>query len=130
LSALSRPRRDVTQREETRRDESFQPAATFRGNCHFPLAATSAKGWALAPNLARAALTLALYTVGNLLMMRLVRSIGMAAAFSLSAVIQLVAINLVALLAFGERLVWAQGVGVALGVLSVALITLGPSLSP
>lgn len=96
----------------------------------FLLAASSAKGWALAPSLARVALTLALYTVGNLLMMRLVRSIGMATAFSLSAVIQLVAINLVALFAFGEKLGWAQGAGVALGVLSVALITLGPSLSP
>jgi glucose uptake protein GlcU len=94
----------------------------------FLLAASSAKGWALAPSLARAALTLALYTIGNLLMMRLVRSLGMATAFSLSAVIQLVAINLVALFAFGEKLGWAQGAGVALGVLSVALISLGPSL--
>lgn len=94
----------------------------------FLLAASSAKGWALSPNLARAALTLALYSAGNLLMMRLVRSLGMATAFSLSAVIQLIAINIVAIVAFGEKLGWAQGAGVALGILSVALITLGPSL--
>ena len=96
----------------------------------FVLAASAAKSWALAPSLAQAALTLALYTVGNLLMMQLVRSIGMATAFSVSAVIQLIAVNLVAIFAFGERLGWAQRAGLALGVLSVALIALGPSLSP
>jgi drug/metabolite transporter (DMT)-like permease len=36
----------------------------------------------------------------------------------------------VAIFAFGERLGWAQGIGVVLGVLSVTLITLGPSLTP
>jgi glucose uptake protein GlcU len=96
----------------------------------FLLAASSAKGWALSPSLARAVLTLALYSAGNLLMMRLVRSLGMATAFSLSAVIQLIAINLVAIFAFGEKLGWAQSAGVALGVVAVALITLGPSLTP
>ncbi len=96
----------------------------------FLCAASSAKGWALAPSLVRAILTLALYTAGNLLMMRLVRSVGMSTAFSLSALIQLIAINIVAIVAFGEKLGWAQGAGVALGVLSVALITLGPSLGP
>jgi drug/metabolite transporter (DMT)-like permease len=45
-------------------------------------------------------------------------------------VIQLIAVNLVAIYAFGERPGWAQGAGVALGVLSVALIRLGPSFSP
>jgi glucose uptake protein GlcU len=96
----------------------------------FMLAASSAKNWALAPHVGKAVLTLALYTLGNILMMRLVRSIGMSTAFSISAVIQLIAINLVAIVAFGEKLGWAQGAGVALGVVSVALITFGPSLSP
>ena len=63
-------------------------------------------------------------------MMRLVRSIGMATAFSLSAVIQLIAVNVAAIFAFGERLGWAESAGVALGVVSVALITLGASVSP
>jgi glucose uptake protein GlcU len=94
----------------------------------FLLAGSSAKTWALAPSLAKMVLTLALYTLGNLIMLRLIRVIGMSTAFSLSAVVQLVSINLVAILVFGERLGRIEGVGVALAVLSVALITLGPFL--
>ena len=94
----------------------------------FMIAATAAKSWAVSPSLAKAALTLALYTAGNILIMRLVRSVGMSTAFSLSTVLQLVSINAIAF-AFGERLGWVQGLGVALGVLAVALITLGPAAS-
>jgi multidrug transporter EmrE-like cation transporter len=92
-------------------------------------AATSAKSWAVSPDLAKAVLTLILYTLGNLLMMRLVRALGMSTAFSVSAVVQLIAINLVAIFAFGERLGRVESLGVALGVVSVVLITLGPSLT-
>jgi multidrug transporter EmrE-like cation transporter len=95
----------------------------------YVLAAGSAKSWAMAPSLPRIALTLALYTCGNLIMLRLVRAFGMSTAFSLSAVIQLVAINGVAMLMFGEKLGWIEGIGVALAMVSVALITLGPMLS-
>lgn len=92
----------------------------------FIAAASAAKAWALSPSLARVALTMLLYTAGNLLMLRLVRQIGMATAFSLSAVLQLVAVNLVAVLWFGETLGLVEGVGIALAILAVALITLGP----
>jgi len=95
----------------------------------FLLAGSSAKSWAIAPSLAKMALTLALYTLGNLIMLRLIRTIGMSTAFSLSAVIQLVSINLVAIWIFGERLGRIESVGVGLAVLSVALITLGPFLA-
>jgi drug/metabolite transporter (DMT)-like permease len=95
----------------------------------FLLAASSAKSWAIAPSLAKIALTLALYTLGNLIMLRLIRLIGMSTAFSLSAVIQLVTVNLLAIAVFGERLGRIEGAGVALAILSVALITLGPMLS-
>jgi len=61
------------------------------------------------------ALTLALYTLGNLVMLRSAR-FGMSAAFSLTAVIQLVAINAVAILAFGERLGRIEAVGVGLAI--------------
>ena len=44
------------------------------------------------------------------------------------AVIQLVAVNAVALAFFGERLTAIQGVGVALAIVAVALVTLGPYL--
>lgn len=95
----------------------------------FVIAAACAKSWALAPTVPRLLLTLALYTVGNLLMLSLIRQIGMATAFSLSAVMQLIAVNVVAIAVFGESLGLVQGIGVALAVLAVALITLGPSLS-
>jgi hypothetical protein len=59
----------------------------------YVLAAGSAKSWALAPSAAKIVVTLALYTLGNLIMLRLVRIFGMSAAFSVTAVAQLVAIN-------------------------------------
>ena len=94
----------------------------------FLLAAASAKNWALAPSLGKIVLTLILYSLGNLIMLRLVREFGMATAFSLSAVIQLVAVNVIALAAFGERLNALQSTGIALAVVAVGLITLGPQL--
>ena len=94
----------------------------------FVAAASSAKAWALSPALWKVALTILLYTAGNLLMLRLVRLVGMATAFSVSAVLQLVAVNLVAILVFGERVGWAEGTGLCFAVLAVALITLGPRL--
>jgi multidrug transporter EmrE-like cation transporter len=62
-------------------------------------------------------------------MLRLVREFGMAAAFSLSAVIQLVAVTVIAFTFFGERMSTVQTAGVALAVLAVCMITLGPWLS-
>lgn len=95
----------------------------------FLAAATMAKHWALAPSLPKLVVTLLLYTAGNLIMLRLVREFGMSTSFSLSAVIQLVAVNLIALVFFSERLAAIQSVGVALAIVSVVLITLGPSLT-
>jgi len=95
----------------------------------FLLAASGAKSWALAPTTGKMALTLALYTLGNLIMLRLVREFGMSVAFSLSAVIQLIAVNVVALAYFGERISTTQGVGLALAVAAVAVIGFGPYLS-
>ena len=94
----------------------------------FLLAATMAKSWALAPSVGKLVLTLLLYSAGNLVMLRLVREFGMASAFSLSAVIQLVAVNVIALSWFGERLSVMQGSGIALAILAVGLITFGPAL--
>jgi multidrug transporter EmrE-like cation transporter len=94
----------------------------------FLLAATVAKSWAVAPGMGKLVLTLLLYSAGNLVMLRLVREFGMASAFSLSAVIQLVAVNVIALSWFGERLSVMQGSGIALAILAVGLITFGPAL--
>ncbi len=93
-------------------------------------AASVAKAWALAPGVPKLVLTLLLYTAGNVIMLVLIREVGMATAFSLSAVLQLIAVNLVAVLAFGERVGMLQGIGMVLAVAAVALITLGPRLSP
>lgn len=93
----------------------------------FLLAATAAKGWALTPSAPRLVLVLLLYSLGNLIMLRLIRDFGMGVALSLSAVIQLVAVNLVAFAYFGERVNMVQGFGIAVAILAVALITAGPS---
>ena len=94
----------------------------------FIAAASGAKAWAVSPSALKLAVTLLLYTAGNLLMLRLVRQLGMATAFSVSAVLQLLAVNLVAILWFGERVGWIEGAGLCLAVLAVAFITLGPRL--
>ena len=106
----------------------MNPAALAQlalATCIFIAAANVAKTWAIEPSLGKAVVALALYTGGNLLMLRLIRSVGMATAFSLSSVLQLVAVNAVAIMVYGERLSAIQGLGVGLAVLSVALITLG-----
>ncbi|RAZ90299.1 hypothetical protein DPM33_14920 [Mesorhizobium hawassense] len=92
----------------------------------FLLAAGAAKQWGMAPSFAKIVLTLALYSAGNLIMLRLVREFGMSVSFSLSAVIQLVAVNVVAIAFYGERLNAFQATGLMLAVAAVALITLGP----
>lgn len=91
-------------------------------------AATAAKQWALAPGLGKIVLTLFLYSLGNLVMLRLIREFGMSVSFSLSAVIQLVAVNVVALMFFSERVNALQATGIVLAVAAVALISLGPYL--
>ena len=95
----------------------------------FLAAATTAKHYALAPSLLRMAVTLGLYTMGNLIMLRLVRDHGLGVSMSVSAVLQLVAINLVAFAFFGERLMTVQAIGIALGLASLVLILLGPHLA-
>ena len=95
----------------------------------FIAAASSAKAWALAPTAGKIVFTLLLYITGNLLMMRLLRQVAMATAFSLSTVLQLVAVNLVAIVVFGEKIGLLEGIGIVLAIVGVFLITLAPRLS-
>jgi glucose uptake protein len=67
-------------------------------------------------------IALCLYTLGNLMMVRLMRETGMAVAISVSAVLQLVLASAVGLTLFGERPTALQMAGLALGVVAVALI--------
>lgn len=95
----------------------------------FVLAASAAKAWTVTPSHWRLVLVLALYTLGNLIMLRLIREFGMGVALSLSAVIQLVAVNVVALYWFGERVNLMQGAGILAAILAIALISIGPYIS-
>lgn len=93
----------------------------------FLLAAIGAKHWAISPTLLKMVLTLILYTIGNLIMLRLVRDCGMASAFTLSALLQLVAVNAIAIFYFSEKLPAAQLAGILLAIIAVGLFTLSPS---
>lgn len=68
------------------------------------------------------AASLALYCVGNLMMVKLMREGGLGLAISASSVAQLLLINVIAFFLFGERLSAIQTAGVALGVVSMALM--------
>jgi drug/metabolite transporter (DMT)-like permease len=92
----------------------------------FVLAAVAAKGWALEPGIGRLLLTLGLYSLGNIIIMHLIQGVGMGVALSLSAVVQLAAVNALAFLAFGEQVNALQGAGIALAIVAVVLITFGP----
>jgi small multidrug resistance pump len=65
---------------------------------------------------------LTLYGIGNLMMVRLMRESGLAIAISASSIAQLVLVNLVAFLAFGERLPPLQLAGMALGMSGLVLM--------
>ena len=65
---------------------------------------------------------LALYCVGNLIMVRVMRDSGMALSVAVSSVLQLVLATVIAVAIFGERPTGLQWAGIALGVLAVALI--------
>lgn len=65
---------------------------------------------------------LALFCLGNGLMVQVMRANGLGLAIALSAIFQLVAISLMAILVFGERPSGLQLAGMALGCIAVALI--------
>ncbi|MGB8812726.1 MAG: hypothetical protein WCC57_06040 [Paracoccaceae bacterium] len=65
---------------------------------------------------------LLLFCVGNTIMVQVMKANGLGLAISLSAVFQLLAISAMAVVVFGERPTGIQMVGMALGVVAVALI--------
>ena len=65
---------------------------------------------------------LCLYSVGNVLMVRLMRDIGLGAAISLSTVAQLILVNVIAFAVFNERPAPLQLLGIGFGIVAVALI--------
>jgi glucose uptake protein len=65
---------------------------------------------------------LALYTAGNLVVIRVLRDVGLSRVMSLSTVLQLIVVNLLAILVFRERLTVTHYLGVGLGVVAVVLM--------
>ncbi|HEX8045218.1 hypothetical protein [Rhizobium sp.] len=67
-------------------------------------------------------LALILYCIGNLMMIRLMREGGLGLAISASSIAQLVVVNIVAFVVFGERLSLPQLAGVGLGIVAMVLM--------
>lgn len=65
---------------------------------------------------------LALFCLGNTLMVQVMRGNGLGVAIALSVVFQLVAITVMAVVVFGERPTSLQLAGMALGVVAVLMI--------
>ena len=87
------------------------------------LAASSALKWHVGNGGLKAlVVALVLYTLGNLMMVRLVRESGMGVAISVSAVLQLLLANAIAFGFFNERPSLTQLAGIGLGIVAVALI--------
>ena len=88
----------------------------------FMAAASSLRVYVDRPSIWLLVLAIGLYTAGNLMMVRVMRESGLAVAMSLSAVLQLVLINLIGLLIFGERPSTMQVGGITLGIIAVSMI--------
>ena len=88
----------------------------------FVVASAGAKLYVQAPSWWQLLLVLALYTAGNLVVIRVLRDVGLSRVMSLSTVLQLIVVNLLAVLVFRERLTGMQYLGVGLGVVAVVLM--------
>lgn len=69
-------------------------------------------------------IAMTLYVIGNLLMIPIMRAAGMGVALSISTIAQLILANVVAFMFFQERPAPLQYAGMALGLVSMALIML------
>lgn len=90
--------------------------ATFLG------AATASRAYIATNSIYLLVFSLALYCAGNLIMVRLMREGGMGLAISVSAVAQLLLINVIAYFVFDERLTPSQMVGAGLGLAAMMLL--------
>ena len=88
----------------------------------FVSAATASRLYVSTSNVLWVLLSLTLYIVGNLIMIRLMREGGLGIAISISSIAQLVLANLIAFGFFGEKLSPIQMGGIALGLVAVTLM--------
>ncbi|GES46623.1 hypothetical protein RsS62_58750 [Rhizobium dioscoreae] len=86
--------------------------------------ATASRAYIANNNMLVLILSLALYCVGNLMMVRLMREGGLGLAISASSIAQLVVVNVIAFIVFGERLSLQQLAGVGLGIIAMILMLL------
>lgn len=85
-------------------------------------AATATRSYIANDNVLYLMGALGLYCIGNLMMVRLMREGGLGLAISVSAIAQLLLVNVIAFVLFGERLTTSQLAGVGLGVVAMALM--------
>lgn len=88
----------------------------------FVIAATASRAYVGSSNILWLLLSLSLYVVGNLVMLRLMRDGGLGLAVAISAIAQLLFVNMIAFSVFGERLTPIQLTGLALGLASMVLM--------
>jgi glucose uptake protein len=88
----------------------------------FVSAASASRLYVTTSNVLWVVLSMTLYIVGNLIMIRLMREGGLGLAVSISAIAQLALVNIIAFGFFQERLSPIQLGGVALGLVAVTLM--------
>lgn len=88
----------------------------------FIAAASATRAYISSDNWLWVALSLFLYAVGNLVMIRIMREGGLGLAISISAIAQLILVNLIAFAVFNERLTNIQLGGVAIGIVAMVLM--------
>jgi glucose uptake protein len=90
----------------------------------FLVAASVSRVYATDGRLFIVVIAMTLYVIGNLMMVRIMREAGLGIAISIATIAQLILINVVAYIFFQERPAPLQLAGIALGVISMALIML------
>jgi len=88
----------------------------------FLVAASTSRVYATDGRVFIVVIAMVLYVIGNLMMIRIMREIGLGVSISVATIAQLILINVVAYAFFEERLAPLQVAGMALGVVSMALI--------
>ena len=88
----------------------------------FLAAATATRAYVGSNNLFWLIGSLSLYIAGNLIMVKIMREGGLGLAISISSIAQLVLINVIAFVLFGEKLSGVQVSGLMLGLVAMMLM--------
>jgi small multidrug resistance pump len=88
----------------------------------FMAAASASRAYISNNNWLWVLLSMCLYVAGNLVMIRIMREGGLGLAISISAIVQLILVNVIAFAIFGERMSNIQMGGVALGIVAMVLM--------